>query len=178
MITRHHGFTLTEVVITISIASILASIAIPSFASLLKNNKMAISNNELLTALSFTRSSAITRGTTVTLCKSNATSTNCDANAEWQDGWIVFEDKNNDGDVDTSDGEVILSVYQSLGGDLKLTYQHDRLKYNNEGFSMGYAGVFLLCDSRGNSAKRGIIISANGRPRKGDINELSNCPTS
>ena len=176
MITRHNGFTLTEVVITISIASILASIAIPSFASLLKNNKMATSNNELLTALNFTRSSAITRGTTATLCKSNATSTNCDATAEWQDGWIVFEDKNNDGDVDT--GETILSVYEGLGGDLKLTYLHDNIKYNNEGFSIGYAGIFLLCDSRGNSAKRGIIISANGRPRKGDINELSNCPTS
>lgn len=173
----NHGFTLIEVIITIAVASILASIAVPSFATILKNNKMATSNNELLAALNFTRSSAITRGKSATICKSNALSTDCDSNAEWGNGWIVFNDKNNNGNVDSGDGEIILSVYQGLDSNLHLTYQHNQLKYNNDGFATGYAGVFLLCDSRGNSARKGLIISANGRPRTGVTNELSNCPT-
>ncbi|MCK5918507.1 MAG: GspH/FimT family protein [Cocleimonas sp.] len=171
------GFTLIELITTIAVAAILAAIAIPSFATILKNNAMVTTNNKILAALNFTRSSAITNGASATLCKSNAQSTDCDSTASWEDGWIVFNDTNGNAQVDTN--EVILNVYQGIKGDLTISYRHSRLVYNNDGFSMGYAGVFLLCDSRGNSAKKGIIISSNGRPRKGESSEInSSCPTS
>ncbi|MCK5725300.1 MAG: GspH/FimT family pseudopilin [Thiotrichaceae bacterium] len=171
---NNQGYTLVEVLIVLAITSLLTYIASPTFSSMLNSNRMSTRSNELLAVLNFTRSSAVTHGDSVTLCKKNSTSTNCDNNAEWEDGWIVFYDKNDNGNIDS--GETILNVYQGMNKTISLSYTHNRLVYNNEGFSYGYSGTFLLCDSRGNSARKGIIISTNGRPRKANTNELSTCP--
>jgi len=177
-IKKNKGFTLIELVVTISVAAILTSIAIPGFSTMLNNNKMATTGNEILAGLNFTRSTAITQGSPATLCKSNAQSTDCDNSANWQDGWIVFNDKNNNGSVDALNDEIVLMVHQGKGNGLNISYGHNKIVYNNEGFSIGYAGIFLLCDARGDSAKKGIIISSNGRPRKAETDEITaNCPT-
>ena len=172
------GFTLAELLIVISIVSILASIGAPDLQTMLQNNKMVALTNELLTALNYTRSNAVTRGSSVSICKSNATQTNCENSATWGTGWIVFEDSNNNSSVDGD--ETILNVYESQENNLRLNHNNNknRVVYNNQGFSSGYAGTFLICDSRGNSAKRGIVISNTGRTRTAIRSELADCPES
>lgn len=93
------GVMLIELVVTLSVAVILMSIAVPSFQGVMRTNRIAALTNELSTALQYARSEAVTRGRTVKVCKSAnviASSPICSTSASvnWQDGWLV-QDGNN-----------------------------------------------------------------------------------
>lgn len=62
MIRNCRGVTLLELLMTIAIIGVLASLAIPAFDNQLKNSKLRSSANLLLTAYGIARSEAINRG--------------------------------------------------------------------------------------------------------------------
>src|SRR3569832_2422194 len=65
------GFTLGELLVTISIATILVTLSVPSFSDFVKNNRMITQTNDFVTALNVARSEAIRRGNRITLYKSS-----------------------------------------------------------------------------------------------------------
>lgn len=62
--------------VTIAVAAILLSIAVPSFRNLMERNRVASQSNELLGGLQAARSEAIRKNATHRFCNSNA-------------GWVV-----------------------------------------------------------------------------------------
>lgn len=174
-----HGFTLIELMVTIAIAGIMASMGIPSLQKTIKNNAMASFHNEILSALSFARSEAIKQGTWVAVCKSNPEGDQCEgAEAGWQAGWLIFPDRNNNGTIDV--GEGILTVKKQMPEQLSMVYSrnNNRISYGSQGYSIGYNGNITLCDSRSDASKSGMIISNNGRARVADSTDnLLNCPS-
>jgi len=171
---KQRGFTLVELIITIAIAGILMSLALPDFKQLMQNNKLTSLHNELLSSLSLTRNIAINRGTFTTLCKSNQGGSNCDSSASWKDGWIVFPDKNNNGSVDN--GEIIIAANNSLPKNISINFQNNRVTYGAEGYARGYSGIFTFCDDLDNDNKAGMIISNTGRIRVATSDaELEGC---
>lgn len=80
------GFTLIELMVTIAVAAILLSIAVPNFQMFVMNNRMASQANDLITALSLARSEAVKRAANVTVCASSDGAT---CTGSWGDGWIV-----------------------------------------------------------------------------------------
>ena len=64
------GFTLTELLAVIAIASILAALAAPSFRDMVRDNRVTAATNTFIAHLALARSEAITRRTTVALCRS------------------------------------------------------------------------------------------------------------
>jgi type IV fimbrial biogenesis protein FimT len=101
------GFTLIELMVTISVLAILAAIAFPSFQGSLRSNRVATTTNELLASLSLARSEGIrsTRGGAV--CTSE-NGTAC--GGDWNSGWIVWTDNDGDGALDA--GEPIVRYSQ------------------------------------------------------------------
>jgi type IV fimbrial biogenesis protein FimT len=100
------GFTLIELIITVAMASILLTVAVPSFQGAMRTNSIASLTNELTASLQLARSEAVTRGSRVTVCKSaNIAEANptCSTSANWQDGWLVFVDSGTKGTLDGSD---------------------------------------------------------------------------
>ncbi|MDF1582801.1 MAG: GspH/FimT family pseudopilin [Methyloprofundus sp.] len=85
------GFTLTELMITVAIAGIVASLAVPSFQDMLEQNRLKEAVESLKSDLMFARTEAIKRSTDVTVsrktgdngtwCYGLTTGTDCDCSA-------------------------------------------------------------------------------------------------
>lgn len=87
-ITARHitGFTLMELMTTLVVAGIIASLAVPSFNSLIVGQQVRNASFDLTSSLFLTRDEAIKRNANV---KIMATSNN------WKTGWQIFDNNNN-----------------------------------------------------------------------------------
>ena len=92
-IPKQTGMTLVELMVTLSIAAILASLAAPSVKAMLEKTRVRTMTNDFASSLFLARSEAVKIGFPVTICASNATRTDCDVNAtDYSNGWIIFRD--------------------------------------------------------------------------------------
>lgn len=108
---KNSGFTLIEMIVTVTIVAIFASFAVPSFSELIKNNRIPTTANEFISSLVLARSEALKRSRDVSLCASN-NQTTCNGGTDYSDGWIVYADcDGNDaltaGPVDCNDDSVL-----------------------------------------------------------------------
>ena len=117
-IKSNQGFSILELLVVLTIASILLGVAIPSFQSTLKRNRVESHQNDLSSMLAIARSESVGRSRVVTICGS-ANLTSCAGSSDWSTGWIVFLDDGSGGGT-ASDGirngtEEILKVYRHQG---------------------------------------------------------------
>jgi type IV fimbrial biogenesis protein FimT len=87
---RARGFTLLELMFTVALAAVMLGIAIPSFRGMTASNRLVTQANELVAAVNFARSEAITRNSNVTLCRATSDSAvNCAPSLAPWTNWIV-----------------------------------------------------------------------------------------
>jgi len=166
------GFTLIELMVTIGIAAILMSIGIPSFTSIITQNRLTTINNDFVTTLNFARSEAVKRGESVWVRK---------AGANWENGWNVFIDADGDNVFDA--GETLLRTYEALQTGYTLRGNNNFtnfIRFTSRGQS-NQNGTFFLCDRGGNATpapntSRLIIINPVGRVRVGKDTEGDGIP--
>ncbi len=191
---RQIGISLLEILVTISILSILSALAAPNVQSLIENNRIRALNDEFVSSLYQARSESVKRGNPVTVCASNTAQTNCDNSAaDYSGGWILFVDYDNDQRLDpvgtlfdtTGDGvndspEQILFVSGVPTGNIDIvasvsTYSNAVTYYSN-GLLRGRNGFsFLLQDSSTSAQLAKITVSITGRLRQ-CIGDASRCP--
>ena len=85
---RHlaRGFTMTEMVVALSIAAILATVAVPAFNGIIASQRAQVTASDLYVALAKTRSYALALNNTVTLQANGG---------NWQNGWQILDVNNN-----------------------------------------------------------------------------------
>lgn len=89
MKSRHTGFTLIELVITIALLGILLAWAIPNIRTFIKNARISSAASELIGDIGVARQEAQRRGVVVEICAS-ANGSTCLTNAtDWLNGWII-----------------------------------------------------------------------------------------
>lgn len=113
---KNGGFTILELMITVSLLAIVLALAVPSFRATLQNNRLTAQANDLATGMQLARSEALKRNRPVSVCASSDNST-CED--EWADGWIVFLDDAALGS-DTPSVAEILRAWGPLSGESTL----------------------------------------------------------
>ena len=140
---RAVGFSLIEMLTTMSILAILLAIASPGLASLTSANALSAAQGELASALMLARSEALKRGVPVALMATTPV-----AGAEFSGGWTVFVDANGNGTFDT--GETIVRAQPPFHGDLRVatTGGATVVAFNGRGFLTPSTMVtFNVCSS-------------------------------
>jgi type IV fimbrial biogenesis protein FimT len=66
-VSKCRGFTLLELLVTLSIAAILLAVGVPSYVTFIDNNRVTSQANDLLYGFNMARSEAIKRGAEVRL---------------------------------------------------------------------------------------------------------------
>jgi type IV fimbrial biogenesis protein FimT len=159
------GFTVTELVMVMTIIGILAAIGVPSFKYVRTSNRISGEINGLLGDMQFARSQALKQGLTVTVC-SSSDGVSCNGGNIWNTGWIVFLDSNGNQQVDP--GEQVLRVQAPFNGTDTLTpsVAYAATTYNRLGYAPTYTGGTIninLHDSSNTTAwTRCLAITASG----------------
>ena len=103
---RARGFTLLELMVTVAVIAIVTAIGYPSFQGVIRSNRAASANNEMLGMLNLARSEALRSAQAGAICGS-ASGTSCDGN--WNAGVLAWGDTNANGALDS--GETVLRYW-------------------------------------------------------------------
>lgn len=164
---RHSGFTVIELMITIMVGAILLTVAVPSFRTLILNNRITTQANLFVTDLILARSEAIKTANSVFVSGNSPSAGN-----QFGGGWTVWVDRDDDG---VMGGTEAIRISEALAGGntLESLQSASQVQYLPNGtLAAGATRSFRLCDSRGGDTGRLITISAVGRPRVTN----ANCP--
>jgi len=152
---KNTGFTLVELMITIAIAAILLTIAIPSFREMIMDNRISMRTNNFVDVIQFARSEAVRIGEVVTVDAAGG------AANEWGGGVTVWHDADNDDSMDDAEVLRVLEVFQSgvtLDSDGFDTFQFQPSGETN----LAAAEQLDLCDGRSGETGREIEILVTG----------------
>ena len=168
MTRRERGLTLSEMLITLAVAGVALSFAMPGLNDGFANQRRATTINELVATLHVARSAAVTRNELVTVCPS-ADGNSC-ASGGWERGWIAFPDPLG---TQSPDGEILVSGPPAETFTIRSEDFSRFLTYRPTGQLMidsavENTGQFIICDDRGADAARVVAVNASGKPVVGD----------
>lgn len=98
--TQQQGFTLVELMVTLTLLVVLLGIALPSFNPMRERWQANQAIADLESSLFFARSESIRRGGGISLIRTPASDNCAAADNEWQCGWTLIIDTNQDGIAD------------------------------------------------------------------------------
>ena len=163
---RRRGYTLPELVFTMSIAVGLLAWGVPAFRDLQLNAARTREVNQFIQAVYLARSEAIKRNGVVSLCPSLDGEWCAPSGTPWQQGWVIFVNHDRDSPAVRDDGEELLRAYAPWDRGA-VNANRATLSFRPFG-QVGVTATFTFCDQRGSKAARAVIISQTGRPRVSD----------
>ena len=100
------GFNLVELMITLTVLSVLVATGLPEFSKFVKDIKLGGIASDLRADVQYARSESIRRNARVLVCpRASATATTCATTVTattWSNGWLVCYDVDANGACDTS----------------------------------------------------------------------------
>lgn len=165
---RAAGFSLIEMLTTMSVLAVLLAIASPGLASLTSANALSSAQGELTAAMMLARGEALKRGLPVGLLATNPLN-----GSEFNGGWTVFVDANANGLLDG--GEAIVRVQPAFRGDMRVMTSGGQtlLAFSGRGFLNPSVPVtFTVCSGLATKSYR-IRVEPVGLT---DVAEATGCP--
>lgn len=166
------GFTLLELMITLFIAGIIATIAIPSFRALINGSRLTAYSNDFVSALNYARTEAIYRNSDIVVMKLGSAPND----KVWDGGWQIW-------DLNAVPDELLKQHEGTIrnGFTLRSTSSfQNSITYNSDGISETTTGAlglgrFVVCDATATlGTSREIIINNVGRVRT-EVGNATTC---
>ncbi len=166
------GLTLPELLATLTVSAILAGYAVPSGVELLAQARLATQVNSFLNSYHLARAEAIRHGRPIHLCSRERNQ--CSNTAQWDKGWLVFEDRNHNS---TADADEILEAQEAIPPGYRLTpnINAGHLVFQGNGYVRKLNGslplmTLRLCSPQASSdnveqESRELVINGSGRVR-------------
>lgn len=153
------GFTLVELLITITVMAIMVAIAVPSFNNMLLNSRLTAMSDAFVNALNYARNAALAQNISMRACPIGAAgSTTC--GSSWNKGWMVVS-------IPTTGTPLLLQVYNASMNDPTLSsvagnaITISEVIFDSRGLSTTQAN-FTICDSRGATFARSVAVLPTG----------------
>jgi len=165
------GHSMTEILVSVSILSGVVAVAAPPMADMIEKVRLRGGMLAITQGLNLARAEGIRRNGRVVICKSSG-GNRCTTDGSWDQGWIIFHDPNNNGDVDA--GEAVLYREPAMTGRIRLygnqpvqsyvSYtSFGKAKLFRDGFQ---AGHFTVCAQSANpTAAYLVYVDRLGSPR-------------
>lgn len=157
---RQQGFTLLELLITLSIVSILFALAAPRFSDTVARNRVSATTDSVIRAVQLARSESIKRGNRVVACLGDHTLT---CNPAFSDRILIFSDEDRSGQPNNT--QDVIKTVEFDPNTASVSYNRPYLGFAATGYAAGTNGTFKVCDISGGGDF--VIISSLGRARKG-----------
>lgn len=168
---RTRGFTLIELIVTITIAAILLFIGIPSFISFQRNSELTSSANSFVAALGAARGEAMKRGRQAVVVPR--------VDSDWTSGWRVFVDTDNNQQFNGSDILIVeqgaLPAYFTATGTGTAQNSPAYIMFNPSGYTQTSGSIFQsatlkierndIAGTEKTAQTRIVVIAKTGRAR-------------
>ena len=142
---RLKGFTLVELVVTVTIVGVIAALAVPSMRQLYLTQQVRGAAADLQSALYYARSEAIKRAVDVRVVPTSN---------DWRQGWIV----------QLASGGAALRTQAALSDQLSAMSGSTTLTYRNDGRLTAVPGAIAFRTSTTSIEARCVIVDLSGRP--------------
>ncbi|MFK5893789.1 MAG: GspH/FimT family pseudopilin [Pseudomonadota bacterium] len=179
---KYAGFTLIELMVTVAVLAILMTLAVPSFQAMVASNISATQANELVVALNKARIEAIKKHRSVVMCASenqiicnsgNGAVIAADKN-NWEKGWIIQLLSEENSSCTAATCTYIQQKISSAGSNtIKsinfINFATGRIVFDRMGNVSNPGGTFVVCDYRGATEARAVIVSITGYTKVNEI---------
>lgn len=171
------GFTLYELLITLTIAGVVLSYGMANMSEFTANGRMTATANDLHAAFHMARSESARAKTNITICGSSDPNGTATCDGTWEQGYVVFIDT--DGDLlRAGPTESVLRAHDGIerGVSLRIANNATYFSFASSGLGRGNVGgvpavtQVVMCDQRGNvkaaggnSAARLFVATPLGR---------------
>lgn len=160
------GFTLIEMLVTISVAAILMALGVPSFVATITSSRLTGQINDLVADISYARNESATRGARVAMCVSTDGATCAASDTPWERGRMIFVDSNGNGARESAEQRLRVTPELSGGSTLARsgTENLGLIRFRPfGGLDPATARTFKLC-SGSSATGREVTVAITGRP--------------
>jgi type IV fimbrial biogenesis protein FimT len=156
------GYSLLELILTLTLVALIIGLGLPSFSGLGARNRMHVEINALFHAIHLARKESVMRKRVVSLCPSLDGLT-CEPGRDWSTGWLMFENTDRDEPPRRDSGEPLLQAH--------IVDTNVQIMANRRGFTLRATqkratnGTFVVCDRAARAVPVALVVSYTGRPR-------------